>query len=242
MPSVRPEVDDLLLMATEDGMTFGHGNHSQMHERCKTAITEENVVVAHFGDHARGVGHVVRAHGCEDGALQKAGAGMKQSQHMGYGKTTTWLLAAGLAEVLLEFGFVGHGETGPVESPDAMAKPQACGLFVIVKTMADAIEEILEEGQWQAAASFAIGRRRKVLAGQMGECCTRDVAVKDLSEESIDGVDRIENAFAMNVIEVLANRPDYLWRKGFADILLETSDDFCDADGHPWPPWSVKES
>jgi hypothetical protein len=27
----------------------------------------------------------------------------------------------------------------------------------------------------------------------------------------------------MNVIEVLANRPDDLRRKGFADILLETS-------------------
>src|SRR5262245_1590147 len=107
--------------------------------------------------------------------------------------------------------------------------------------MADAIEELFEQGQGQAAARFAIGRCRKVLAGQTGNRRASDVAMEDLNKKGIDGVDGIKNAFAMNVIEVIANSLDYLGRKSLANILLETSDNICDGNGHPWPPRLMKE-
>src|SRR5437773_8451219 len=116
MLAVRPKVDDLPLMTAKDGMAFGRENHCQMRKRSKAAIGEEDVALAHFGNHARGVGHVMRAHRREDRALQKADAGMKQGEHVSDGKAATGFLAARLSEVLLQFGFVGHGEAGTVES------------------------------------------------------------------------------------------------------------------------------
>jgi hypothetical protein len=79
------------------------------------------------------------------------------------------------------------------------------------------------------------------LAHQTGNLGASGVAVKDLYKKGIDGVDGIEKSFAMKVIEVIADCPDYLGRKGFADILLETTDDICDSGRHPWPPQLMKE-
>src|SRR6185295_321059 len=121
---------------------------------------------------------------------------MKQGQHMSDGKATTGLLTARLPEVFLQFGFIGHGEAGAVESPDVMAAPKTSDLLLVVKAMADTIEKVLEQGQGQAAARFAIGRRRKVLAGQTGNLGASDVAMEDLYKKGIDGVDGIKKAFA----------------------------------------------
>ena len=87
----------------------------------------------------------------------------------------------------------------------------------------DGVEQGLEEFPRQATARLAIGRCGKALIHQIGHGGAGDIAVQHLREKGMDGVDRIENAFAINDLKIAANRLDDRSGQGRADIRLESA-------------------
>jgi len=152
---------------------------------------------------------------------QVAGARVEQRQQVGRGEAAAGRLGAGLAELLLEFGCVRHGEAGAVEQPDAMAAPAAAGVAAGVGQAApgDGAAEAVEEGYRQAAAGLAVGRVGKVQPSEVPQPGGGDVALQDLAEEEVGGDDGGEGALAEGEAEFVAVLAD----ERFGDMLREVA-------------------
>ena len=133
---------------------------------------------------------------------------MEQRQEMGHGEAAAGVLDAGLAEVLLEFGRIGHGEARAVGDEDAVAVPAAVVVDRGFDPRGDAAEQLLEQGQGQAAAGLARGRVGEVEAADPDEVIDGGIAAEDLDEEQVDEGDRIEEAGAPGVLDLTAGVDD----------------------------------
>ena len=122
---MRCEVDDLTLMDAEDAVRASRHQQRQMGERAETAVAQQHIVLAKLGMELCHPGHVVRAQRCGQDLDEHPRADVEQRQKMGHGEAAAGLLAAGLAEVLLEFGHVGHGEARAIGDEHAVAMPGA---------------------------------------------------------------------------------------------------------------------
>jgi hypothetical protein len=72
---------------------------------------------------------------------------MEQGQEMGHGEAAAGLLDAGLAEVLLEFGRIGHGEARAIGDEHTMAVPFPGVVHRGPDPVSDAAEQLLKQGQ-----------------------------------------------------------------------------------------------
>ena len=70
-------------------------------------------------------------------------ADVEQRQEMGHGEAAAGSLDAGLAEVLLEFGHIGHGEARAVGDEHAVAVPAPGVVDLGPDPVGDAAEQFL---------------------------------------------------------------------------------------------------
>jgi hypothetical protein len=119
-------------------------------------------------------------------------------------------MARGLAVLLLEFGCVGHGETGSVDQEGAVSVPAAFVRRGDRQAGGDVSEQVLVEGQGQAAAGLAVGDTGAVELGQSRDVVAGGVAVEDLQGEELDGGGGVEEAVPPAVAQVGAELVDGL--------------------------------
>lgn len=190
--------------------------------------------------HPRGPGHVVSAvRGGFDGH-QEAGGGLEHGREVHLREAAARSLVRGLAVLLLQFGGVGHGETGTVDQKGAVAVPasfvggrhgQACD---------DASEQSVKQGQGKSAAGLSIGFAGAVEVGQAWHVGTGGVTVEDLQGKEVDGGGGVEDAFPPVMAEIVAELVDRLGREPPGDLGLDSFDSGGDTESHPWPPaWWV---
>ena len=161
---------------------------------------------------------------------------MEEREYVGHRKATALALVAGLAEVVLQLGRVGHRKARAVEQPGAVAAPAAGGLLLAEEGIDDALEEPLEEGQRQAAACLDVGGGGKGASGQVGQRGAGGVAMQDLQEEDVERGHGIELASPKGDAEGSTGLFDPIGGQGFGDIGLELANDFGETQSHPWPP------
>ena len=123
MPASHAKTDNLLLVATKQRVHFSLTKQGQMGERRETAIGDQDIFLIQFGMHDSRVSQVVGVQRRGDQVEEQAGAGMEEGQQVSHRKTASLGLRQGLTEVRLQFRRVGHGETGTIQRPGAMAPP-----------------------------------------------------------------------------------------------------------------------
>jgi len=92
--------------------------------------------------------------------------------------------------------------------PGAVAMPKTRRLLFRIEPRANAVEEILEQGQRQARARVPIGGGRESLAGPVRQFGAGRVAVEHLREKRVERGDRIEQAMTIGVAQFAANLLD----------------------------------
>ena len=86
---------------------------------------------------------------------------MEQRQKMSDGKTAARPLAAGLAEVLLKLGNIGHGKTRTIGDEHAVPVPGSRLVDLRSEPLGNAVEQLLKQRQGQSAAGLAVRRARE---------------------------------------------------------------------------------
>jgi hypothetical protein len=126
---------------------------------------------------------VVRPQRRRDDVQQQARPGVEQRQDLGDGEAAAGGLAAGLTEVPLQFGRVGHGERRAVDEEGPMPAPAALDLGPGDEGADDASEHGAEDGQRQPGAGLAVGRLGEGAAGLERDVRQGRIAVEDLEDE-----------------------------------------------------------
>ena len=121
-----------------------------------------------------------------------------------------------------------------------MAVPKARRVPFRREALGDALEKAFEERAWPARTGVDLGGGREVFARPMRQVGAGGVAVQHLCEKGMDGGDGTEDAFTINVTEIVARLLDDARRERLADIGLELRDDLSDRSSHPWPPGKGK--
>src|SRR5512135_1738779 len=160
-----------------------------------------------------------------EGFDQQPTGRIKHGQEMGHRETAARSLAAGLVEVGLEFGHIGHRGTGAVDQERAMATPQALVIRRAPERAAGPAEQGLEDLQGESLAGLAVGRGGEGLAGEVGDVLTGGVAADDLEQEEVDGDHGIELALAVAVSGLLTGLLDGLRPKEGGNVLSELLED-----------------
>ena len=161
---------------------------------------------------------------------------MEQRQDVRHRKTATLGLSRRLTEMGLQVGCVGHGEAGAVHAPGAVSAPAARLLDDGDEGITNALQQLFEKDQRQAAARQTISRRRERHPGQARQGGAGRVAVEDLQQKNVDRSDRIEQAFPSVMTQVDADPTNRIRGQRLGHIGLELGDDLGDIEGHPWPP------
>lgn len=156
---------------------------------------------------------------------------------MGHRETAARSLAAGWAEVGLEFRPIGHRETGAVDQERAMAPPQALVVRRPLERAAGPAEQGLEDLEGESFAGLAVGRVGEGLASEVGDVLTGEVAAEDLEQEEVDGDHGIELAFAVAVSGLLTGHLDGLGPEELGHVLSELLEEDRDPALHRETSW-----
>ena len=186
MGTARREVDNLHLVQAKHRMNpLGH-QHGQMGERAETAVSQQEIAGREQGEDPGDAGHVMRPQRRRENLQEQPGAGVEQRQDVSHREAAALGLVAGLAEVGLQRGSVGHGERRAVDQEGAMAAPSTHRLGGGDQCLDHFVEDGLEDGQRESGAGLAEGAGGEGAASQQGDMCQGGVAVEDLNEEPVD--------------------------------------------------------
>src|SRR5215813_9591482 len=111
---------------------------------------------------------------------------MKQGQEVGNGETAPRQLFAGLAKMLLQDGSIGHGTTGAISPKGAMAQPAPLLERLVLQSVADRAEKLLEHRERELHAGLTIGGSRHVELGEMPQVRARGIAMENLDKKHLD--------------------------------------------------------
>ena len=219
-------------MDAKDAVDATPQEQRQVRERAEAAVAQEDVAGDEPGMELRRVGHVVRVERSGEDLQEHPRAGVEHGQEVGDREPAPGLLPAGLPEVGLEFGRVGHGERGAVDDEDATSKP--CGGVAggVVERVGDGADQSAEDPQRQSAASEAVGGVGEDRGGEVGEVLDGGVAVEDLDEDGREGGFGVEEAFTLLMADVAAEGEDGGSVDERGGILLESAEDAKNAVMH----------
>ena len=179
-----------------------------MGERTEASVAQQNVVLAKLGMDLRHSGHIVSAQRRGHDLHEHSRTDMEQRQKVGDGKTAARLLFAGLAEVLLKFGCVRHGEAGAVGHEHPVPMP---GLGVVdygSELFGNAAEQLSKQRKGQATARLAVGRASERETTDSNHMIDGGIAVEDLVEEQMDDGDGVQQTSAPRVLDLTAGVQD----------------------------------
>ncbi|MCG3132671.1 MAG: hypothetical protein FLDDKLPJ_03537 [Phycisphaerae bacterium] len=242
--AMRVEADDLPRMHAQHGVQIRPGNPGQMRIRAESAVAHDDVAGRPLRVQIGRVLHVMRAQGRQDHIMQEAGLGVEQREQVGDGKSAAGLLPAGLSEVRLMLGSVGHGESRAVEQREAMAVPQCWHVSGTVprRRHSDFLEALRhrvhpppDQLQREALPRLTIGRSGESLARKVRQVGHGGVAMNHLQEKQVQRGVRIEGALSPSVPHRLAQP---LHRTAFdkmRQVFTHLPQARCHRD-HPWPP------
>ncbi len=170
-------------------------------------------------------GHVVSAQRGGQDLQEHPRADVEQGQEMGYGEAAAGSLDAGLAEVAPEFGCIGHGEARAIGDEDPMAVPSPGVVDRRPDPVGDAAEQLLEQGQRQAAPGLAVSRAGEGAAADADEMIDGRIAAEDLGEEQVNQGDGIEETAAPGVLDLAAGVDDLGSVELLGRSILEPAED-----------------
>ena len=131
------------------------------------------------------------------------------ASHLATGKPQPLRLVAGLAEVALQLGVVGHREAGAVDEPDPMARASAIRRrWRLADGGGDLLEEPVVDGQGEPLAGLAVGAVGEGPAAEVDDVLAGGVAVEDLEQEQVDGGDGVEDAVPPAMADLAAGLLD----------------------------------
>src|SRR6266436_6746040 len=119
---------------------------------------------------------------------------MKQRQQVRNGETTPWELFAGLAKMLLQCGGIGHGKTRAIDPKGAMAYPAPFIEWLVLHSIADRAEQLLEHRQREPHAGLTIGGSGDIELGEMTQVRARRIPMQNLDKKQLDRRHGIERA------------------------------------------------
>ena len=209
MRPLRCEIDDLTLMHAEDALRAARQQQRQMRERTEAAVAQQHIVFMKLRMDLRHPGHVVGVQRAGQGLQEHPRADVEQRQQMGHGEAAAGLLAAGLAEVLAEFGHVGHGETRAVDDEHPMPVPAPGVVDDGREPLGDAAEQLLEQRQRQATARLTVGRGGEFESAESDQMIDGRVAVEDLAEKQVNDGDGVKQTGAPSVADLAAGVEDH---------------------------------
>ena len=153
------EVHDLFLVDAKHGVHAATKQQCQVGERAEPAIADQHIPGLQGRMDPGDLAHVVRPQRRRDDVHEQARPGVEQRQDLGDGEPAARGLAAGLTEVPLQPGRVGHGEARSVDEEGPMPAPEALDLgagvpvgeatAVGVGTTATALQAVADA--WNAA-------------------------------------------------------------------------------------------
>ena len=112
-----------------------------------------------------------------DQFAKHAAVGVEQHQQVRGGKTAPFPLPAGQTEAHPQLLGVGHGKTGAVDVPSAVAEPTRGHHLLKL------LGKLQQHRQREASAGLTIGRVGEVFMHQMTQFAARHVAVDNLLNE-----------------------------------------------------------
>lgn len=177
--------------------------------------------------------HLVRPQRRRGDPEQQSGAGVEQGQDRGHGEAAAGGLAAGLAEVPLEFGLIGHGERRAVDQEGAVPLPAAFGLGGRDQRPDHAAQDRLQDRQGEPGAGLAVGGVGEGAAGQQADVGQRGIAVEDLHEQPMDDGVGGEQAVPPGVSELAADLPDGTFIEVVGEVLPKPTQRVINTAMHP---------
>ena len=111
---------------------------------------------------------------------------MKQDQQVGNGETAPRQLLAGLAKRVLQHRGVRHGTTGAIDPQGAMAQPAPLVEWLVLHSLADRAEQVLEHRQRELHARLAIGGSGDVALGEVPQVGARRIPMQHLDKKQLD--------------------------------------------------------
>jgi hypothetical protein len=172
-------------------------------------------------------------------ADQKPGGRVEQGQEVHDREAAPGLLHPRLAELLLQFRRVGHGDARPIDQEGAMAVPAAVVGQRTAEPVGDSLEQALEDGQREPGAGLAVRFAGAADIAEPGHVGARRVAVEDLEDEQVQRGHRVEDSFAPGVADRRTGLANRCGRQPVGDVRLDSANRRVETTGHPWPPVGV---
>jgi hypothetical protein len=183
---MRPEIDKLPLVDTKARVKIRLRHQGDRDIGTDTAIAENDVVLRPFRVQLSRMGHVVRPQRRDDHVVQEARLRVEKGQDVRDRETAAGFLPAGLAEVGLEFGRIGHGEPGTVDQCDTMTMPprDTAGSFDPAGGRLDQPPDNLHR---KTLSSLTIRRGAESLAREVRQVRHGGLPMNHLENEQVQG-------------------------------------------------------
>jgi hypothetical protein len=147
-------------------------------------------------------------------------------------KAAAGLVSTRLAEVLLQFKHVGHGETRSIWGEYAMPMPRAGIVDLRLQPLCNASNQFLGQRERQATAGLAVGRGGEDQSADPNQMIDGGIAVEDPGQEEVNQRDGVEETLAPGVIDLAAGVKDLRSVQLLGGGLLESSKDANHSEMH----------
>ena len=173
-------------MNAKQPVHVAYSQQRQMRIGAESPVSQHQVAGLQLAGDRRALGHLVGPERGRRGTEQHAGGEIEQSEPLRHGEATALALATGLAEVALQFGYVGHGEARAIDQPDPMTEPTRSVGGSGSERGGGLLEEPLEDGQRETLAGLAVGTDAERPTAEMDHMLTGRIPVEDLKQEEVD--------------------------------------------------------
>ena len=162
--------------------------------------------------------------------------GVEHGQEMCDRETTTFALTAGLTELPLQFGSVGHRETRTINGKGAVTKPERRRCLSVPQCGHELPQETTEDFQRKPNAGVTERLGREIQPGEMAKIVEGRIAVKHLEHEDLNDRCWFENALAPDMADCLTGFVDHRRREVCGDVLTNLHNNANNPLMHRWPP------